>query len=86
MNEKRRLAAALPVQIHHPPVHNPDARPSPRDPRRRWARVLPRQRGFTNPYSRLLAEWADALRFAGTWASFRHDHPDFDLHPAERDR
>lgn len=45
-----------------------------RDPRRTWARLLPRAT-FTNPAARLLAEWADAILSEDGWEAWTAAHP-----------
>jgi hypothetical protein len=52
-----------------------DDRPSPRDWRRYWAAVLPRAGTFRHPAAQELAEWADALRTAETFAAWQAAHP-----------
>jgi hypothetical protein len=52
-----------------------DDRPSPRDPRRTWARMLPRQRTFHNPAAQRLAEFADAIQSEAGWEAWLAGHP-----------
>lgn len=62
-----------------PPVYRPTADNlgdrSPRDPRRLWARLLPRPT-FTNPTAVYLAAWADAIQHAETWEAWIAAHPE----------
>jgi hypothetical protein len=50
-------------------------RPSPRDHRRYLAGRLPRAGTFRRPAAQELAEWADALRSAETFAAWQAEHP-----------
>jgi len=56
---------------------------SPRDPRRIWARLLPRQQAFRHPYARFLVDWSAAILFAETFAAWQAAHPDAGGGPAE---
>ena len=73
-------------RLCEPNTHRPsleEAGRSPRDPRRIWARLLPRQQAFRHPYARFLAEWADAILFMETFAAWRAAHPDAGDGPTE---
>ena len=76
----RDLCRPDPTARHATPE---EAGRSPRDPRRIWARLLPRQQAFRHPYARFLAEWADAILFMETFAASRASHPDAGDGPAE---
>ncbi len=52
-----------------------DDRPSPRDPRRLWARLRPANITFKNPVAVELAAWADAILYHETWTAWIAAHP-----------
>ena len=58
-------------------------RPDARDPRRVWAKLLPRISTFKNRRARELAEWADAFLHDDTWEAWIAAHPDAVDGPAE---
>jgi hypothetical protein len=58
-------------------------RPDARDPRRVWARILPRAGTFANARARELAEWADAVAHEDTFAAWAAAHPNAGTAPAE---
>jgi hypothetical protein len=60
-----------------------DDRPDARDPRRVWARLLPRQGAFRNPAAQLLAEFSNAVLSEDGWEAWVAAHPDADELPAE---
>lgn len=71
------------------PQHSPRAqadRPSPREPRRLWARLLPRASSFRHPRARFLAEWSAAILFHETWQDWLAAHPNDGVGPAELQR
>lgn len=51
-------------------------RPDARDPRRVWARLLPRHGAFTRPAAVALAGWADAILHEETLEVWQAAHPD----------
>ena len=66
-----------------PLAEREEAGRSPRDPRRIWARLLPRPQTFRHPHARYLAEWADAILFMETFAAWVDAHPNAGAAPAE---
>jgi len=64
------------VSAQPPPPGNALGDRSPRDPRRVWARFLPRHRAFRHPAAVELAGWAGAILHHETYTVWLAAHPE----------